>query len=154
MEVVDFQKYLIYDDGRVWSKRGKGKFLKPNINSGGYKQVILYNDNVRKVLLIHRLIGLNYIPNPCNKTQVDHIDRDKLNNSIDNLRWLTHSENSRNKGIRGEVQYRGVSKVNDKFRSRIFFEGKTKSLGTYRTAEEASNVYNEFCINNNLILAT
>ena len=50
MEIEDYPDYLIYEDGRVWSKYGKGKFLKANlnINNGGYLLVSLYKDGKEK----------------------------------------------------------------------------------------------------------
>jgi hypothetical protein len=51
------------------------------------------NNNCR----FHRLLALQYIPNPDNLPEVDHIDRDKLNNSIDNLRWVDRVINANNK---------------------------------------------------------
>tara|TARA_R110000772_G_scaffold220374_1_gene330873 strand:+ start:1408 stop:1710 length:303 start_codon:yes stop_codon:yes gene_type:complete len=56
-------------------------------------------------MYIHRLVGLTYIPNPDNKLYIDHIDRNKLNNDISNLRWATHIENHQNvkRGKSGEL---------------------------------------------------
>lgn len=45
---------------------------------------------------MHRLVALTFIPNPDNKAEVDHINRNKLDNSISNLRWVTHGENQLN----------------------------------------------------------
>tara|TARA_R110002074_G_scaffold282319_1_gene453879 strand:+ start:79 stop:567 length:489 start_codon:yes stop_codon:yes gene_type:complete len=97
MEINDYPNYLIYEDGRVWSKTSN-KFLKPNIcASTGYYKVFLYNNKKRKFLLIHRLIALHYIPNPNNKPEVDHINRIRTDNRIENLRWVNRSEQSLNR---------------------------------------------------------
>lgn len=42
---------------------------------------------------VHRLVAYAFIPNPENKRTIDHIDGDKLNNHVSNLRWATHAEN-------------------------------------------------------------
>jgi hypothetical protein len=99
MEIQGFPGYLIYDDGRVWSSRkGKGRFLKYAKNQSGYHQVCLCRDGEQKTNRIARLVALHYIPNPENKPDVDHIDRDKDNNHVSNLRWATRKENCDNKG--------------------------------------------------------
>jgi len=100
MEINGYENYLIYSDGRVWSKKGKGKFLKSTECKKGYLRVKLYNKGKRKNYRINRLVALHYIPNPENKSQVDHINRIKNDNRIENLRWVTDSENQQNVGVR------------------------------------------------------
>jgi len=98
MEIEGYSDYLIHDDGRVWSKKGKGRFLEPR-KIKGYHQVCLYRDGKRKSVYASRLVALNFIPNPENKPEVDHIDRNPSNNHVSNLRWATRQENSDNKGM-------------------------------------------------------
>ena len=97
MEVIDYPNYLIYDDGRVYSKY-KNIFLKPGLDKGKYHLVSLSNYG-KKTHKVHRLVALHYIPNPENKPCVDHIDRNRTNNHISNLRWVTHLENNQNVGM-------------------------------------------------------
>ena len=66
-------------------------------NEDGYKFVNLKVDGKRHKCLIHRLIALQWIDNPDNLPEVDHIDRNRLNNSIDNLRWVNKITQNRNK---------------------------------------------------------
>tara|TARA_R110000787_G_scaffold46309_1_gene112459 strand:- start:1736 stop:2182 length:447 start_codon:yes stop_codon:yes gene_type:complete len=95
MEVKDHPNYLIYPDGRVFNKKSN-KYLKPYDNGHGYKIVRLRN---RKSHSIHRLVAIHYIPNPDNKPQVDHKNRIRDDNHVENLRWVNSSENILNQNI-------------------------------------------------------
>ncbi len=99
MDIDGHDKYRIYDDGRVWSKKRGGRWLKPCKDSSGYHQVYLSDNGKKKTLTIHRLVALHYIPNPENKQYVDHKDRNRTNNHVSNLRWVTAQENSDNTGM-------------------------------------------------------
>ena len=46
----------------------------------------------------HRILAKHFIPNPDNLQEIDHVDRDKTNNAIENLRWISRSDNARNRG--------------------------------------------------------
>ena len=99
MEIEGYSNYLIYPDGRVYSKNIK-RFKKayPNLRTK-YIQCQLCKDGKHKTFKIHRLVALHYIPNPENKPEVDHINRDIKDNRVDNLRWATRSENTQNIGL-------------------------------------------------------
>lgn len=86
--------YSISDDGRIYSHISE-KFLKPGVNHSGYLYVGLRKERRVKNHFVHRLVitvvkGL-IIPNGF---EVDHIDRDKSNNHPENLRVLSHHENT------------------------------------------------------------
>jgi hypothetical protein len=99
MEIENYNKYLIYSDGRVWSKY-TNKFLKPYLDNKGYYRVDLYKDRKKKYFSIHRLIAIHFIdnPNPEELKFVDHIDRNRINNALSNLHWVTALQNSNNQG--------------------------------------------------------
>ena len=84
--------YEVSDEGNVRNKI-TGRILKAGKNNIGYVQVKLCKDGIGKSYRIHRLVAKAFIPNPDNKPEVDHIDENKLNNSVDNLRWVNHQEN-------------------------------------------------------------
>jgi len=101
--ITEYPEYEVSNFGRVRSLyyRKKSKtpnlqFLKPAIGSHGYAVV-----NIKqKVYCVHRLVAETFLPNlemlPC----VDHKDRDRTNNHISNLRWVSYSENLCNKKTR------------------------------------------------------
>ena len=110
MEIQGYNNYLIYDDGKVYSKRSK-KYLKPCKSNNSYLIVCLCKDGKSKNFSIHRLVALAYIENPEDKPEVDHIDRDKTNNSVSNLRWATKAEQQRNKKAFTNTGYKYISKI-------------------------------------------
>lgn len=87
-------KYAITEDGKIWSYRSKN-FLSPFLCKG-YYFVNLCGKNGRKRESVHRLLALTYIPNPENLPVVDHIDRNRINNSLSNLRWASFETNANN----------------------------------------------------------
>ena len=94
--------YQISNKGRVKSlKWGKERILRPGIDTSGYCFIILYNDSVSKTFKLHRLVAQTFIPNLYNKSQVNHKDECKTNNTVENLEWATAKENS-NYGSRNE----------------------------------------------------
>ena len=96
MEIDGYDgKYLIFPNGLVFSKY-KMIFLKTNICNNGYKYIKLYKNGKGKTYRIHRLIAQYFIPNPNNYPVVDHIDRNRQNNDIYNLRWVSYRQNSVN----------------------------------------------------------
>jgi len=91
-EIVGYEDYLIYSDGRVFGKK-RGRFLNPSrMKRGGYYQYDLCNKGIRKNFLVHRLVALHYIANNEEKECVEHLDGDTSNNDFRNLRWVSRSE--------------------------------------------------------------
>lgn len=98
--------YKISNKGRVYSFQ-TCKYLKPGVNKKTmYKAVVLFYNGKSITKKIHRLIAENFIPNPENKPFVDHIDGDRHNNSIDNLKWVTPYENSNNPITKSKQKYK------------------------------------------------
>ena len=129
MEIQDYPKYLIYDDGRVYNKKRK-IIMKPFKHKGGYEQVNLCINGKKKQFYIHRLVALHYLPKIEGKDFVDHIDGNKSNNHISNLRWTTNIENCNNyKPIQknNKSGHKNISKHQNGFLFQKKIYGKTYS---------------------------
>lgn len=93
---------LVREDGLVfnkkrcyaeytWNKGSLDRITKYNRKAGYYKTMVN-----KKKFRVHRLVAECFIPNPDNKPQVDHINRDRTDNRQENLRWVTNKENQEN----------------------------------------------------------
>lgn len=90
--INNYPGYFITQDGRVYSEKRK-KWLKISLIDG-YTYAYLCFQNKGKPIAIHRLVAQAYIPNPENKPCVNHINGIKSDNRIENLEWVTYSENN------------------------------------------------------------
>jgi hypothetical protein len=98
-EIKSMDRIIVDKHGR--KQPVKGRIKKQFVNAAGYSIVSLSKGRINTTCLLHRLLALTFIPNPEDKPEVDHINRDKTNNSIDNLRWATRSENKVNRNTDG-----------------------------------------------------
>lgn len=71
----------------------KGKILVKNLDKDGYQKVTLSKLGFHKQFSVHKLVAIAFIPNPNNFKEINHIDEDKTNNSINNLEWCTSKYN-------------------------------------------------------------
>lgn len=121
--------YQISNFGNVINVKTK-KPLKGKKDKKGYLCVVLYSNGKRKEHKRHRLVALNFIPNPFNKPEVNHKDGDKANNYVDNLEWATTKEN-----INHAVQH---NLINDR-------KGESHNLSKLKNADvlEIANLLKE-----------
>lgn len=105
-EIVGYNgRYTIDENGNVYSK---GIKMKPYKINSGYLSIKLQNKRVRKSYLIHRLVAEYYLEG---QGVVDHIDGNRLNNNVNNLRYCTQKENLDFKGHEynsGEHHYKSI----------------------------------------------
>ena len=141
--ISEYPNYQVSNIGRVMNIK-TSRILKTYINRGGHESVILCKKLDVKTNICHRLVAHEFIDNPNNKLYVDHVDRNKLNNDIDNLRWVTHQENMMNKTKANNTtsKYKGVSGDINNWKAHICIKGHQRYLGTFRYENNAARAYN------------
>jgi hypothetical protein len=98
-QLKDYPNYEINQDGIV-RNISKGNLMKWIDNGKGYKSVKLYNKKGGRLCLVHRLVMTTFTEIQENK-DVNHIDGNKSNNSVENLEWVTKKENMRHAHLNG-----------------------------------------------------
>jgi len=107
-KVLDsFPNYKISNTGKIISLKFNKEIGKKSNYNNGYITVTLRGTNENKSLYKHRLVAQLFIPNPNNKPDINHIDGNKWNCSIDNLQWVTKSENTQHAVSNGLLKVRG-----------------------------------------------
>jgi hypothetical protein len=91
-KVADFPSYSVSDDGQVRNDRF-GRLLVPSRNTGHYLYVQFYDHGRHRTKYVHLLVANAFLVKPDGAEQVDHINGDKEDNRVQNLRWVTVSEN-------------------------------------------------------------
>lgn len=93
--IPDASNYIATADGRIYGLRNK-KFLRQHLNKNGYYCVGVRfdNENKMKTKLVHRLIVMTFLSNPKVRPVVNHINHNKTDNNLNNLEWVTYSENT------------------------------------------------------------
>jgi superfamily II DNA/RNA helicase len=136
--------YRINPQGEIWSNHFN-KIMSPT-NEKGYLRISLTNNEGRKTYRIHRLLAIQYIPNPDNLPEIDHIDRNKLNNDLSNLRWCDRITNANNKGncialMTEEEQQKRIDDLREY--KRVWAEKKARENGIQPKGPNVSNT-NEY----------
>lgn len=107
----EYKGFLIDDDYNIYNSRTMRK-LTPYIGTDGYYQVIRrVEKNKTYHIRVHTLFAHCFVPNPNNYKYINHIDSNKLNNSIDNLEWCTNSYNVKHGWDSGNRTHKNNTKV-------------------------------------------
>ena len=91
IKVFNFSNYFISNLGRVKSVKHHDRILRQYINSKGYLKIHPYLDGKKRSYFVHRLVGENFIVK--DRPFINHKNGIKTDNRVDNLEWVTHSEN-------------------------------------------------------------
>lgn len=146
--VQDFSSYEVSNLGNVRNAQ-TGVNRKHYISHDGYCYMTLCKNTKKHSTKVHRLVAAAFLQNTDNKPQIDHIDGNKQNNRVENLRWATSLENMNayrplsTKNTSGYPNIHYCSKRN-KFCFQKSINGKNTNLGRFDTLAEALKAKEEY----------
>jgi len=131
-------------NGKVFFKT-KERILKTRVNKQGYKEIILLKKGKRKGYSVHQLVAMAFLNHiPCGyKVVVDHINSNRLDNTVENLQVITQRENVFKTQGQYSSQYKGVHKDKNRtnWRASILINKKRINLGTFENEYDAHLAY-------------
>ena len=142
--VEGFEAYEVSSLGKV---RRDGNIRRGGKNRKGYEMVDLWKNGIQTSKAVHRIVAETFIPNEHSKPCVDHISRDILDNRVENLRWVTYSENNLNKTLHDSDTY-GISwnKEQLMYHVRIRQNNKQTYIGRTKTVEDAKSLRDKYML--------
>jgi len=142
--IKDFETYEVSSFGNVRNTITH-KTLKPNKDTRGYYQTSVYRDGCKYTILTHKLVASAFIENEEGMKEIDHINRIKTDNRVDNLRWSNRSRNMMNTTHHTSDMF-GIQRRSDRNVYRIVFKinGSLKYVGSSKTIEGAKTIRDNF----------
>lgn len=139
--IVEYENYYeVSNLGKVKSlKNYKDKLLTSISSNQNYQCIYLYKNKIKKHFRIHRLVALAFIPNPKNKSQVNHKNGDKTNNCVDNLEWCTGKENTIHAHRTGLVKKK-IGKNNHRSKPIIQYDLNENFIKEWENARQAQSL--------------
>jgi hypothetical protein len=142
-KIPGFEKYEASSQGNV---RRDGRILRPVINNRGYRVIDLCVTNIKTKMTIGKCICLAFHPAVDGKTEADHINRNRLDDRIENLRWANRSEQSINRDIPlPNTGHRHIILTHyGTYRVQIYRNCQKIYTKTFKTLEEAIKARDDF----------
>ena len=143
-DIKDYPNYQVSNLGNIKSKlRG---IISLSQHNGNYLEVRLSKNGIKIKKKIHQLVALNFILNPDNKLEIDHINRNKKDNRVENLRWATRSENVLNTIRPSKLNHKYI--YTTPYNNYVVVIKRLNISKTFKTLEEAITYKNKITINN------
>ena len=129
-QINNYDNYMIDENGNVFNIL-TNQYLKGSIGENGYKYYRLSKNNKKKMFYAHRLVAEYYIDNPNKLPIVNHIDGNKLNNNINNLEWVSYSENTKHWKDNSIIQRKPTEYYKEDLPNEIWKEYKNYYISSY-----------------------
>ena len=123
MELPEYPNYIIYTNGDVYSKPWK-RYKKPTKDKDGYLFMIFYKNGKSKLLKVHRVVAITYLPNPNNYKEVNHKNGIRDDNRVENLEWCDRNYNMKSVNTSKNVGQIYKRKYGNKWGFRITIKRK------------------------------
>ena len=120
-EVKEYSNYEVNQLGEIRHKK-RQKILKPRDNNGGYQYVNFKINGKNTNFAVHRIVANAFIPNPNGYTEVNHKDYNKKNNCVDNLEWVSSSQNKQHSYLKQENKKSRGKAVNQYTKEGMFLK--------------------------------
>lgn len=123
-KISEKPNYSVSEKGDIRNDK-TGRVLKPHKGTAGYYQIMLGRKT--SPLYVHRLVATAFLPNPENLPQVDHINGNKLDNSVSNLQWVSVSQNCWSFGYAERIEHRKKKVIATNGAETIIFNSRNEA---------------------------
>ncbi|CAL6011150.1 Conserved_hypothetical protein [Hexamita inflata] len=111
-QIEGYSNYIVFENGNI-QNINSGKIIKPFTSNNGYLRIQLSENGNPKKYFIHNLVAQAFLGNKPENYQTDHIDRNKLNNHYTNLRYISQSDNCKNRNSYNNIEAVYLDKISE-----------------------------------------